>query len=113
MKRYSITYCDVSKTEFRSSDFFPVFFPEQTLFFLFSTMAQYLFESCINSVGPYCTKMHERINSKVVVVDVGVHSKALNKLVDVVPTSMDDDDDNDDDDNDDDVDVDGGGPVPN
>jgi hypothetical protein len=70
-------------------------------------MAQYLFESCINSVskmGPYCTKMHN------VVVDVGVHWKALNKLVDVVPTSMDDDDD---DDNEDDVGVDGGGPVPN
>jgi hypothetical protein len=41
-------------------------------------------------------------------VDVVVDSKALNKLVVVVPTSM--DVDNDDDDDDDDVGVDGGGP---
>jgi hypothetical protein len=66
-------------------------------------MAQYLLESCINSVskmGPYNSH-----SNKVIVVDVVVHSKALNKLVVVVPTSMDVDNDDDDD-----VGVDGGGP---
>jgi hypothetical protein len=65
-------------------------------------MAQYLFVR--HKFSGAVQGINSRSN-KVVVVDVVVHSKALNKLVVVVPTSMDYDYD------DDDVGVDGGGPA--